>query len=71
MKHKGFKTFQQIQARNGAYHVSPYSLQDQAIREHIKRGFQDPRAHVPGLLSQQNRLVAINELTAYEQELGI
>ncbi len=28
-------------------------------------------AHVPGLLSQQNRIDALNELAVYDQELGI
>lgn len=50
------RPFQQIQQRNGAYHISQLSMQEQAIREHVKRGFIDPRAHVPGLLVQTNKI---------------
>lgn len=56
MKRNGFKAFQRIQQQKYAYCVSQFTPQEQAIREHIKRGFQDPSAYVPGLLNQENRI---------------
>jgi len=56
MKRNGFKAFQHIQMRKPAYLVSPYSLHEQAIREHIQRGFAEGLTRKPGLLDQANRI---------------
>jgi hypothetical protein len=53
---RDINTFKRVQQCNGKYHISPFSVQEQAIREHVRRGYSDPRAHVPGLLSQENKI---------------
>lgn len=45
-----------IQAQNPQYHVSRYSTHEQAIREHVKRGYGDGLVRVAGLLDQGNRI---------------
>lgn len=50
--------FQRIVARPASvkYHVSQYTIHEQAIREHIQRGFADGLDRVPGLLNQANKI---------------
>lgn len=50
------KAFQQIQRRNGRYHISHYTLHEQAIKEHIQRGFKGGLTRVAGLLDQANKI---------------
>lgn len=53
---RNLAAFQRVVARSAHYHVSPYSLHEQAIREHVKRGFESGLTRVPGLLDQGNRI---------------
>ncbi len=59
-KRKGLRAFQQIQAKNSAYHISQFTPQEQAIREHVRRGFVDPRRYKAldelALLDQRNKI---------------
>lgn len=55
--------FQRIVATNAKYHTSPYSVHEQAIREHIRRGFTAPAVFGPSplfallpLLDQANKI---------------
>lgn len=50
------RQFQQIQSRNGRYHVSYYTPHEQAIREHIQRGFENGLYRQAGLLDQANKI---------------
>lgn len=51
--------FQRVQQRNGAYHISQFTPHEQAIREHVSRGFVAPTAHLAndlGLLDARNKI---------------
>lgn len=57
---RNLAAFRRVQMRSAKYHLSQLTPHEQAIREHVKRGFTDPRRH--GILS---------ELVAYDQELAL
>lgn len=48
--------FQAAQRRSGQYHFSQYTPHEQAIREHIARGFKEGLSRLPFLLAQDNRI---------------
>jgi hypothetical protein len=49
------QAFQREQRRNARYHVSWYTPHEQAIKEHILRGFGDGLTRVAHLLDQKNK----------------
>ncbi len=57
---RNLPAFQRIQQRNAQYHISRYTLHEQAIREHIQRGFVDPSREQCldeiALLDQRNKI---------------
>lgn len=57
---RNIASFQRSQRRSARYHISQYTPHEQAIREHVMRGYSDPRRY--GVLS---------DLAAYDQELGL
>ncbi len=67
--------FQRAQRRSAMYHVPRLSGHEKAIREHVARGFTlaDLRKAVARaeLLDQRNRIDVLDQLAAYDQELGI
>lgn len=48
--------FKRVQAAKPQYSFSQYSLHDQAIREHITRGFGGGLTRQAGLLDQRNKI---------------
>lgn len=50
------RAFQQVQRRQGRYHISQLTPHEQAIREHVERGFKSGLVRVPGLLNQENKI---------------
>ncbi len=63
--------FQRIQQGKPQYHFPRSSPHEQAIAGHIRLGYGDGLTRVAGLLSQSNRIDALNELSAYDQDLKI
>ena len=55
---KPWTAFSRLQHRPSRikYLLSPLSAHEQAIREHVKRGYGDGLTRVAGLLSQENKL---------------
>lgn len=56
---RGIAAFARIQAKTPRYIVSPYSLHEQAIREHVRRGYEDGLTREAGLLVQSNKVVGL------------
>jgi hypothetical protein len=50
------RAFQTIQLRNAGYHISQYTPHEQAINEHIRRGYGDGLLRMAGLLDQKNKI---------------
>jgi len=48
--------FKRVQQAKPHYHISQYAPHDQAIREHIRRGFKDGLTREPWLLDQRNKI---------------
>lgn len=57
---RNIASFQRSQRRSARYHISQYTPHEQAIREHITRGFEQGLCRVlcitAGLLDQRNKL---------------
>jgi len=48
--------FRRIQQARPQYNFTYYTPHEQAIREHIQRGFKAGLTRVPGLLNQANKI---------------
>lgn len=48
--------FQNIQRKNGQYHISPLTPHEQAIREHKTRGHGEGLLRQAGLLDHRNKV---------------
>ncbi len=53
---RNLPAFKRIQQRNAQYHISRYTPHEQAIREHIARGFGYGLTRLAGLLDQKNKI---------------
>lgn len=50
------RAFQAIQLRNAKYHISRKTPHEQAIAEHVARGYGEGLTRVEGLLVQANKI---------------
>lgn len=51
--------FARVQAKSPQYLASPYTLHEQAIREHVRRGFAEGLRREAFLIDQANKVVGL------------
>lgn len=53
---RNIAAFQAATRQSARYHISPYTIYEQAVREHIRRGFGSGLERIAGLLNQANKI---------------